>query len=160
MVLQAEPDIRKVISTTLCTVDRYFTRPGAHPFDEQTWELRTASIADESGTAFFEQKDVEIPQAWSQTATNVVVSKYFRGPLGTERREKSVKQMIARVADTITAWGVSGGYFLTDDEAETFRMELTHLLVNQTGLLKAIFCVTSRCVSSARKVSPSSAVRK
>jgi len=131
MVLQAEPEIRKVVSTALFTVDRYFTRPGAHPFDELTWELRTASIADESGTAFFEQKDVEIPASWSQTATNVVVSKYFRGPLGTDRREKSVKQMIARVADTITAWGAGGGYFSSDDEAETFRMELTHLLVNQ-----------------------------
>jgi len=131
MVLQAEPDVRKNLASTLFTVERYFTRPDVHPFDELTWEYRTAAIADESGNAFFEQKDVEIPASWSQTATNVVVSKYFRGPLGTDRREKSVKQMIGRVADTIAGWGRKDGYFQSDEEAETFRIELTHLLVNQ-----------------------------
>jgi ribonucleoside-diphosphate reductase alpha chain len=131
MVLQAEPEVRKNVASTLFTVERYFTRPGDDPYAELQWEYRAATIADESGNAFFEQKDVEIPAAWSQTATNVVVSKYFRGPLGTDRREKSVKQMIGRVADTITGWGAKDGYFLSDDEAETFRIELTHLLVNQ-----------------------------
>jgi len=131
MVLQAEPDVRKRLASTLFTVERFFTRPDEHPFDAVEWERRTAAIADETGTAFFEQKDVEIPAAWSQTATNVVVSKYFRGPLGTDRREKSVKQMIGRVADTIAGWGLTDGYFLTTEEAETFRIELTHLLVNQ-----------------------------
>src|SRR5574338_1436151 len=131
MVLQAEPDARNTLARTGVTIDRFFTRAGDDPFAALTWERRTAVIADESGQAFFEQKDVEIPATWSQTATNVVVSKYFRGPLGTDRREKSVKQMIGRVADTITGWGRKDGYFLTDDEAETFRVELTHLLVHQ-----------------------------
>jgi ribonucleoside-diphosphate reductase alpha chain len=131
MVLETAPDVRKSLASTLFTVERFFTRDGAHPFDDITWEYRTAAIADETGNAFFEQKDVEIPATWSQTATNVVVSKYFRGPLGTDRREKSVRQMIARVADTIAGWGRKDGYFLTDDEAETFRIELTHLLVHQ-----------------------------
>jgi len=130
MVLQAEPEARKVASSA-CTVERYFTRSGDDPFAELEWERRTAVIADESGNAFFEQKDVEIPKAWSQTATNVVVSKYFRGPLGSDRREQSVRQMVSRVAETITGWGKKDGYFETDEEAQTFRDELTHLLVNQ-----------------------------
>ena len=131
MVLQAEPDVRKSVSSTTFTVERFFTRSGEDPFSELEWERRTAVIADESGNAFFEQKDVEIPKTWSQTATNVIVSKYFRGPLGTERREKSVRQMIGRVAKTITGWGVKDSYFETDEEARTFHDELTHLLINQ-----------------------------
>ncbi|MHB8683996.1 MAG: vitamin B12-dependent ribonucleotide reductase, partial [Dehalococcoidia bacterium] len=100
-------------------------------FAALAWEYRTAVIADESGNAFFEQKDVEIPKTWSQTATNVVVSKYFRGPLGSDRRERSVRQLVGRVVDTITNWGMKDGYFADSDEAQTFRDELTHLLVNQ-----------------------------
>ncbi len=130
MVLQAEPEARKIAATTF-TVERYFTRSGEDPFADLEWEHRTAVIADESGNSFFEQKDVEIPQSWSQTATNVVVSKYFRGPLGSDRRERSVRQMIGRVADTLTAWGTKDGYFESDEEARTFHNELTHLLVNQ-----------------------------
>ncbi len=120
MVLQAEPDVRRSLATTTFTVERFFTRSGDDPFNELEWELRTAVISDETGNAFFEQKDVEIPKAWSQTATNVVVSKYFRGPLGTDRRERSVRQMIGRVADTITRWGVKDRYFENDEEARTF----------------------------------------
>src|SRR3990170_8457134 len=112
-------------------IGRYYTRPGVHPYDEVAWEQRSASITDESGQAFFEQHDVEVPAAWSQTATNVVVSKYFRGPLGTPQRETSVRQLIARVVDQITQWGREGGYFLGHDEAETFAMELTYLLLHQ-----------------------------
>jgi ribonucleoside-diphosphate reductase alpha chain len=131
MVLQADPDVRRQIASTACTVQRFFTREGADVFAGVEWELRTATIADESGNAFFEQSDCEVPAAWSQTATNVVVSKYFRGKVATPARERSVKQMIGRVAKTITAWGVQDGYFESDAEAETFHDELTHLLVHQ-----------------------------
>ncbi len=110
---------------------RFFTTPGAHPFDEVAWERRSASIADESGQAVFEQHDVEVPAFWSQTATNVVVSKYFRGPLGTPQRETSARQLISRVVDQIAAWGVDGGYFASGEEAETFAAELTHLMLHQ-----------------------------
>jgi ribonucleoside-diphosphate reductase alpha chain len=112
-------------------VERKFTREGVHPFDEVTWEQRTAAIGNEKGETVFEQKDCEIPTFWSQMATNVVVSKYFRGKLGTPRRETSVKQMIARVADTIAKWGREGGYFATESDAQAFQDELTHLLLHQ-----------------------------
>jgi ribonucleoside-diphosphate reductase alpha chain len=112
-------------------VERKFTHEGVHPFDEVTWELRTAAIGNEKGETVFEQKDCEIPTFWSQMATNVVVSKYFRGKLGTPRRETSVKQMISRVADTIAKWGREGGYFATETDAQTFQDELTHLLLHQ-----------------------------
>ncbi len=112
-------------------LERFFTRPGVNPLDEVEWELRTAVITGEDGRVVFEQKDVEVPRAWSQTATNVVVSKYFRGPLGTPRRETSVRQLVLRVVDTISGWGEKQGYFANADARETFRAELTHLLVNQ-----------------------------
>lgn len=112
-------------------VERFFTRQGVHPFDEIEWEYRDAKIVGEGGKVVFEQTNIEFPKTWSQLATNVVASKYFRGKLGTPKRETSVKQMISRVADTVAAWGKQGGYFVTDEDAETFRMELTHLLANQ-----------------------------
>src|ERR1700730_4906457 len=110
-------------------VERRFTHEGVHPFDEVTWETRTAAIGNEKGETVFEQKDCEIPTFWSQMATNVVVSKYFRGKLGTPGRENSVKQMISRVADTIGKWGREGGYFATEPDAQAFQDELTHLLL-------------------------------
>ena len=113
------------------TLSRYFTSPGDDGYAGIEWELRTASISAESGRSVFEQKDVEIPKAWSQTATNVVVQKYFRGQPGTSGRERSVRQLIDRVADTITGWGQKGGYFADGASAETFRAELKHLLVRQ-----------------------------
>ncbi len=113
------------------TVPRYFTQAGRDPFDEVKWELRDAVIAGADGKVFFEQKGVEFPVSWSQTATNVVVQKYFRGTLGTPQRESSVRQMIGRVADTIYGWGKKDGYFATDADALAFRDELVHLLVNQ-----------------------------
>jgi ribonucleoside-diphosphate reductase alpha chain len=112
-------------------VERRFTRPGVDPFDEVQWEMRTASITNEKGEVVFEQKDVEIPASWSQMATNVVVSKYFRGQLGTSRRETSVKQLIGRVTNTIADWGVAQGYFASDADAEAFRAELAFLCVTQ-----------------------------
>ena len=111
---------------------RHFTREGTHPFDEVEWEVRDAVIPNykEGGNAF-EQKDVEFPKFWSQNATNIVAQKYFRGPLGTPERESSVRQMVGRVVDTITGWGVTDGYFASDADAKTFSDELTHLLVMQ-----------------------------
>ncbi len=114
------------------TYRRYFTKEGVHPFDEVAWEVRDAVIPNfkEGGNAF-EQRDVEFPTTWSQNATNIVAQKYFRGPLGTPERESSVRQMISRVVDTITGWGVKDGYFATEQDARVFADELTHLLVNQ-----------------------------
>jgi ribonucleoside-diphosphate reductase alpha chain len=110
---------------------RFFTRPGVDPMTQVDWDLRSALIAGEDGRLVFEQRDIEVPRGWSQTATNVVVSKYFRGPLNDPRRETSVRQLIGRVVDTITGWGRSQHYFTADADAETFKAELTHLLVNQ-----------------------------
>ena len=95
------------------TFERRWTRPGVHPYDEITWEYRTAGIANETGKTVFEQKDVEVPDFWSQLATNVVVSKYFRGHIGTPERETSVKQLIDRVVNTIAAWAETQHYFAT-----------------------------------------------
>jgi ribonucleoside-diphosphate reductase alpha chain len=110
---------------------RFFTKSGIDPLDEIEWEVRTASIHNEKGEAIFEQSNVEVPKDWSQTATNIVASKYFHGKLGTPERESSVKQLIARVADTIADWGKEGGYFRGDEDASVFRDELTHILVRQ-----------------------------
>ncbi|HEX2933435.1 MAG TPA: vitamin B12-dependent ribonucleotide reductase [Candidatus Binatia bacterium] len=110
---------------------RYFTRPGVSPYDEIEWELRTASITNEKGKVVFEQSNVEIPKAWSLMATQVVVSKYFRGPLGTPQREHSVRQMIGRVVDTIAGWGRKDGYFAAEEDAQVFADELTHILLHQ-----------------------------
>ena len=112
-------------------VERRFTRPGVHPYDTVEWEAREAIITNERGEAVFEQKDLEIPKAWSQLATQVVASKYFRGHLGTPQRERSAKQMIDRVADTIADWGIKDAYFATDEDAEAFRNELKDILVKQ-----------------------------
>src|SRR5574339_123172 len=110
---------------------RYFTRPGVDPFDEVDWELRSAVIGNEKGHVVFEQHDVEIPKFWSQQATNIVVSKYFRGTLGTAERERSVRQLIGRVVDTITAWAREQKYFASEDALQSFSAELKHLLVYQ-----------------------------
>ncbi len=113
------------------TLNRLFTTGTRHPFDELTWERRSAVITNEKGEKVFEQKDVEAPATWSQMATTVVVSKYFNGKLGTPNRETSVRQLIDRVARTIRKWGERGGYFATLDDANIFYEELVHLLVNQ-----------------------------
>ena len=113
------------------TFERRWTTPGVHPYDEVAWEIRHASISNESGKAVFEQADVEVPTFWSQLATNVVVSKYFRGHIGTPQREHSVKQLIDRVVDTITAWAATQRYFASDEDLATFKAELTHLLLHQ-----------------------------
>jgi len=110
---------------------RFFTKPGVHPFDEIQWEIRDAVITNERGEVVFEQKGVEVPAFWSMLATNIVVSKYFHGQVGTPEREYSVKQLIERVARTITNWGIRDGYFASDEDADIFYNELAYLLVNQ-----------------------------
>jgi ribonucleoside-diphosphate reductase alpha chain len=111
-------------------VRRFFTIPGRDPFDEIEWEIRDATIPGKNGPAF-EQRGVEFPKFWSQTATNIVAQKYFRGRLSSPERETSVRQMIGRVVDTCVAWGTSGGYFVDDEDADTFAAELKAILVNQ-----------------------------
>jgi ribonucleoside-diphosphate reductase alpha chain len=113
------------------TVERCFTKAGVDVYDTCEWETRSAVITNERGEIVFEQKDVEMPKFWSQMATNVVVSKYFRGHLGTDDRETSVRQLIGRVVRTITQWGREGGYFATEADGDTFRDELTHILLYQ-----------------------------
>ena len=113
-------------------IQRHFTQPGVHPYDTISWELRDARIANwKTGSVAFEQLGVEFPESWSLNATNIVAQKYFRGTLGTPERETSLRQVIDRVADTITNWGIQGGYFVDDDEAEAFRNELKFILVTQ-----------------------------
>src|SRR5438445_3455260 len=113
------------------TFTRFFTVAGVDPFDEVEWELRSAVIGNERGEVVFEQRDVEIPRFWSQQATNIVVSKYFRGQLGTPERETSVKQLIGRVVSTLTEWARSNRYFATDEDLQAFSQDLKHLLVYQ-----------------------------
>ena len=113
-------------------IRRHFTTEGTHPYDMVDWERRDARITNfRDGTVAFEQTDVEFPTTWSLNATNIVAQKYFRGTLGTAEREWSLRQVIDRVADTITEWGARDGYFVDTDEAETFNAELKYLLVNQ-----------------------------
>ncbi len=113
---------------------RYFTaklESGKTPYDETAWELRTASIGNDKGAVIFEQRDVEVPADWSQTATNIVVSKYFYGKIGSPERETSVRQLVGRVVDTITDWGVHQRYFRTVQDAANFRDDLAHLMLTQ-----------------------------
>jgi ribonucleoside-diphosphate reductase alpha chain len=112
-------------------VERFFTTPGVDPADELAWETRTAQITGEGGAVIFEQKDVEVPKTWSLLATNVVASKYFRGPLGSPARERSVRQLVSRVVKTIVAWGRSDGYFQGEEDALSFEAELSHLIYRQ-----------------------------
>jgi ribonucleoside-diphosphate reductase alpha chain len=112
------------------SIERRFSSPGTHPFDEIEWEVRDAVIGNPESPAF-EQRGVEFPKSWSQNATNIVAQKYFRGQLGSPERESSVKQMVGRVAGTISNWGREGGYFASAEDAEAFEAELTSILLNQ-----------------------------
>ncbi|HUS08166.1 MAG TPA: vitamin B12-dependent ribonucleotide reductase [Bryobacteraceae bacterium] len=113
---------------------RYFTaklEEGRTPYDEIVWELRTATIGSDKGSVIFEQRDIEVPQDWSQTATNIVASKYFHGKMGSPGRERSVAQLVHRVVDTIADWGLAGKYFKSTQDGENFRNELAHLMLTQ-----------------------------
>src|SRR5664279_5924144 len=110
---------------------RHFTarlEAGKTPYDEIRWETRTASIGNDKGDVIFEQRDVEAPMDWSQTATNIVASKYFHGKLGSPDRETGVSQLVQRVVDAIAGWGRKDGYFKTPQDGENFRLELAHLM--------------------------------
>jgi ribonucleoside-diphosphate reductase alpha chain len=115
---------------TALSIKRMFTSPGVHPFDTVEWELRDARIGHGDRVAF-EQRNVEFPKSWSQNATNIVAQKYFRGQIGAPERESSVKEMISRVAGTITGWGRAGGYFASEEDAGAFNHELAHILLHQ-----------------------------
>ena len=113
---------------------RFFTAnlpAGRTPYDEMNWELRTATIGNDKGAVIFEQRDIEMPADWSQTATNIVASKYFHGKMGAPDRERSLGQLVHRVVDTIADWGIAGKYFRTPEDGENFRNELAHLMLTQ-----------------------------
>jgi ribonucleoside-diphosphate reductase alpha chain len=125
-------------------IKRFFTTPGVNPYDLIAWEKRTAAISDESGKVFFEQTGIDVPAFWSQTATQVVASKYFRGRAGTPQRESSAGQMVDRIVNVLSGWGrepadvdlptgarAGTPYFASEAEAQTFENELRHILINQ-----------------------------
>src|SRR5688572_31047632 len=127
--VRTKKGVERTPSTPGLEFSRYFTLPGVDPFDEVEWEVRSAVIGNEKGKIVFEQRDVEIPKFWSQQATNIVVSKYFRGQIGAPERERSVKQLIGRVVDTITYWAREQKYFASEDTLQSLSAELKHLLV-------------------------------
>src|SRR6187401_453160 len=134
-VQTVETTIEDVVNTVVdeartVGVRRYFTIPDRDPFEEIDWETRDALIPGKDA-AVFEQKGVEFPKFWSQTATNIVAQKYFRGRMSSPERESSVRQMIGRVVDTVVKWGNDGGYFADQEESDTFEAELKAILVNQ-----------------------------
>ncbi|MGA2334433.1 MAG: vitamin B12-dependent ribonucleotide reductase [Terriglobales bacterium] len=124
----SSPNKKKALGLTF---RRFFTKPGVSPYSEVEWELRDAQITDSQAGVIFEQKNVEVPKDWSMTATNIVASKYLHGQIGTEERETGVRQLVARVAETIRDWGMKDGYFRTNEDAATFHDELVHLLIRQ-----------------------------
>jgi ribonucleoside-diphosphate reductase alpha chain len=113
------------------TFSRRFSTEGVSPYDDVQWEKRTALITDSKGNTIFEQKDVEVPIDWSMTATNIVASKYLHGQMGAPDRETGVRQLVSRVAETIRDWGVAGGYFASQLDANVFHDELANMLVTQ-----------------------------
>src|SRR5579864_2815339 len=129
--IEAKTSVDKAQVRTGLPFQRYFTDGRTSPFDAVEWEKRTALIGNEKGVTIFRQEGVEVPKNWSQTATNIVTSKYFHGKPGTNERENSVRQLISRVVDTIVRWGQEGGYFATAESRDAFRDDLTHLLVEQ-----------------------------
>jgi ribonucleoside-diphosphate reductase alpha chain len=110
---------------------RYVTDSGKSPYDQVQWETRNATIGNDKGSVIFEQRDIEVPADWSQTATNIVASKYFHGKLGSPERERSVAELVHRVVDSIADWGIHDGYFAAPEDGENFRAELAHLMLHQ-----------------------------
>ena len=134
-VPDARPDVARTSDDVQTKIGlefrRWYTDGKTAPFDKVEWEKRTAQIGNEKGQVIFRQEDVEVPKGWSQTATNIVASKYFSGKINTPARENSIKKLIGRVVGTIVGWGEAGGYFDSADSRDAFRDELTHLLVQQ-----------------------------
>ncbi|MBT5533622.1 vitamin B12-dependent ribonucleotide reductase, partial [Candidatus Poribacteria bacterium] len=115
-------------------VSRYFTKPNVHPYDDLEWVERRSAIYSEKGETIFEVDNVRVPKEWSQLATDIMVSKYFRRAGVPETgSERGADRVIHRVAHTIRVEGERAGYFASAKDAETFEMELTHLLVHQMG---------------------------
>src|SRR5713101_1619344 len=132
--IESVPPKTTVRTKTGIAFPRYFTsrlEPGKTPYDDLQWETRTASIGSDKGAVIFEQRDVVAPADWSQTATNIVASKYFYGKVGSPERETSVAQLVERVVNTIAEWGRKDGYFKTAQDGENFRFELAHLMLTQ-----------------------------
>ena len=114
------------------TIERVYTTEGVHPYDAVTWERRDVVQTNwRTGENVFEQRGVEFPDFWSVNASTIVTTKYFRGAVGTEEREQSLKQLLDRVVLTYVAAGKEHGYFATDADAEVFEHELTHMLLHQ-----------------------------
>jgi ribonucleoside-diphosphate reductase alpha chain len=130
MAKTPQPQISDSVSEQGLSIERYFTEAGQDPLSQVEWELRDARIGH-GGKVSFEQTDVEFPKSWSQNSTNIVAQKYFRGRPDSPERERSVKQMLKRVAGTIAGWGTTRGYFATDEDAQTFEDELTYILLHQ-----------------------------
>ncbi len=131
---------------------RFFSKAGVSPYDDIQWEMRTAFIGNEKGKTIFEQRNVEMPLSWSQTATNIVSSKYFHGKLGTPDRETSVRQLVSRVVDTIADWGLAQGYFATPEDGENFRDDLAHIMLHQKASFNSpvwFNCGVHRCEPEA-----------
>ena len=131
LATDASPEIGASVAGKGLAFQRYFTDGKKSPFDAVEWEKRTALIGNEKGVTIFRQEDVEVPKSWSQTATNIVTSKYFHGKPGSAQREGSVRQLISRVVNTIVRWGEECKYFAGTESRDAFRDELTHLLVEQ-----------------------------
>ena len=126
--------LAEAVSGSRIRLEHHFSKPDIHPFDDVEWETRSAEIKDwKTGKVSFRQDDLEFPKSWSQRATDIVSSKYFRGHLGTPGRERSVKQLIGRIVDTITGWGAKMEYFDSGADAKTFNHELTYLLLHQVA---------------------------
>ena len=130
--LQQEKRSKKTVAGV--AFPRHFTarlEPGKTPYDDVQWETRTATIGNDKGSVIFEQRNIEVPAEWSQTATNIVASKYFHGKLGSPDRESSVAELVRRVVDNIANWGIRDGYFASQLDGENFRDELAHLMLTQ-----------------------------
>ena len=154
-----KPKAKKVaVSAPGLTFPRFFTDAGLDPFDEVEWELRSAVIGNERGEVVFEQRDVEIPKLWSQQATNIVVSKYFRGQMDSPDREHSVKQLIGRVVATITDWARSNKYFASEEDLLAFSDDLKHILVYQKAAFNSPVWFNSAS-RRRRSVRPASSTR-
>ncbi len=129
--LETASEMKRAGTKSGLRFERYFTEGRTSPFNDVEWEKRTALIGNEKGMTIFKQEDVEVPKSWSQTATNIVASKYFHGKVGTPERETSVRHLISRVVNTVVRWGEEGGYFADTGSRDAFRDELTHLLIEQ-----------------------------
>ncbi len=133
-IKELQQETRSKTSGAGVAFPRHFTarlEPGKTPYDDVQWETRTATIGNDKGSVIFEQRNIEVPAEWSQTATNIVASKYFHGKLGSPDRERSVAELVHRVVDNIAEWGIRDGYFASRLEGDNFRDELAHLMLTQ-----------------------------